>query len=134
MMELRDVNPDENFTICDGRVLKNLFELEEVLKGMGADIYKHHVTESRNDFASWVKGAVGDSVLSDRLIRANRADKAYRLVHHRINELAPKVTQQPVENVVGNFASPKELKGEFVDFLLGLVIGFIIGLIIKSLF
>jgi hypothetical protein len=124
---LSNVNESEVFKLCDGRILKNLNDLLEALKTMGADIFAHHVIPERNDFSNWVKSCVGDGILADRLLNAGRQDKAYRLVFQRIEELTTR-TGAPVQQ-----PENKEIKGEFVDFLLGLVIGFIIGLIIKTL-
>ncbi|GEM_PF-944785 len=157
---LNDVNENEYFRVNDGTILKNLNDLLESLKTMPSEIFHSHVTEDRNDFANWVRNSVGDRVLADRLEGTKKQDQMYRLVQRRIEELTPKPekpkeepaekeeekpkaetqeakpTPSPTKSVTENVKAlmeSKDIRGEFVDFLLGLVIGFIIGLIIKTL-
>ncbi len=126
---LSDVNDSEIFRLNNGERIKNLGELLSALKNMSADVFSHHVSEGRNDFASWLKYSVGDGVLADRVSGVKRQDQMFRLVHQRIGELKTEKCSASEE--------PKSMsafvKEEFVDFLLGLVIGFIIGLVVKTL-
>ncbi len=126
---LSDVNDSETFRLKDGGTVRNLGELLAALKNMSADVFSHHVSEGRNDFASWLKYSVGDGILADRVINVKRQDQMFRLLHQRIGELKaenPTSSEEPKSMVAF-------VKEEFVDFLLGLVIGFIIGLVVKTL-
>ena len=44
------------FWTNDGRILKDLTELRDALAGMAEEVYKHHVTKDKNDFAEHVHG------------------------------------------------------------------------------
>ena len=48
------------FWTTDGRILSNLAELRDALAAMSKEVYGHHVTKEKNDFADWV-----DQVLAD---------------------------------------------------------------------
>jgi hypothetical protein len=61
---LEDVTPENYFVLSDGRPLKNLIELSDALEEMNDDVYGHHVTEDKNDFARWVHDVFGDEELS----------------------------------------------------------------------
>lgn len=127
---LEDVAKEEVFYVNDGSVLNNLFDLLDCLKRISPEEFEHHVNKSKNDFAGWLKSAVGDSVLSDRISGVVKQDQMFRLVHQRIEELTPKkeIVQEVKKEITNH-----DMREDFTNFLLGLLIGFIIGLIIKTL-
>jgi hypothetical protein len=55
------------FYAVDGQVFKSLFDLMNGLENMNRDAFAHHVNDSRNDFANWVKGVFGDLRLADSM-------------------------------------------------------------------
>ncbi len=93
---LRDVgHSDKHFYGRDGRVLKNLVELYAFVKGCGDDTLRHHVDGSKNDFANWVRGVIGDEELAEKLENCViRQPMQYRLLK-RINQLASSGANQP---------------------------------------
>jgi hypothetical protein len=58
-----------------GPIVKSIAELSLVLPKMPEATFKHHVTEAKNDFASWVEAVIGDKELADA-IRATKAQKS----------------------------------------------------------
>jgi len=50
----------EAFYCRDGKVVSNLQELQECLKGMSDDEFSHHVTQQKNDFAEWIHHTLAD--------------------------------------------------------------------------
>ena len=52
---LGDVPQDKRFWCSDGRVLKNLPELEVALKEMSEETFRYHSNKAKNDFSMWVK-------------------------------------------------------------------------------
>jgi hypothetical protein len=61
------LKPEQYFWLRDGRSLKDLKELSEALINMPKDVFDHHVTKDRNDFANWVKGVLKAERLSEEI-------------------------------------------------------------------
>ncbi len=70
---------DECFWTTDGSVLQSLEELKLAFGTMGDEVYMHHVTKEKNDFADWV-----DTVLQDRdcatALRRSRKPSSAKMV------------------------------------------------------
>ena len=87
---LANVPEDKKFWVCDGRVLRNRFELAAALKNMNTGTYGYHANKNKNDFAKWVNDIMGDKKLADALLKAKNSALAAREVEIRINELKKK--------------------------------------------
>jgi hypothetical protein len=84
--------PGENWFWCyDGRVLKNLQELETALKEMGEETFRYHASEAKNDFSNWVKDVIGDEKLSGDLRKSTTGAQAAKKVADRIAWLKKKL-------------------------------------------
>ncbi len=81
---LADVPLDKVFWSSDGRVLKNLPELETALREMSDETYLYHANESKNDFAEWVNNVIGDDKLARDLRRNATRYQASRSVAERV--------------------------------------------------
>lgn len=55
------------FVLRDGRKLACLLDLKIALRTMPDDVFHHHVTAQRSDFADWARGAIGDEQLASQL-------------------------------------------------------------------
>jgi len=88
---LEDVAEEKRFWCQDGRVLRNLQELESALREMSDETFSHHVSEARNDFSSWVKDVIGDDKLAGDLKRSKTRTQAARYVANRITWLKSKL-------------------------------------------
>jgi len=88
---LGDVSEEKRFWCQDGRVLKNLQELETALREMEDDTFRHHVSEARNDFSNWVKDVIGDDKLAGDLSRSKTRAQAAKNVADRITWLKSKL-------------------------------------------
>lgn len=87
---LADVTGDKRFFCYDGRVAKNLTELTDCFSVMTRDVFKHHVTDEKNDFSRWVNGVLGDAKLANDLLHVVRPDEAERITRARIHWLRSK--------------------------------------------
>ena len=81
---LGDVPEDKRFWCQDGRALRNLQELQVALKDMTDETFRHHSTETNNDFSRWVSDVIGDQSLSTDLRRSATPAQAARSVAERI--------------------------------------------------
>ncbi|MFH0769203.1 MAG: hypothetical protein V1932_06525 [Chloroflexota bacterium] len=81
---LGDVPEDKRFWCFDGRVLKNLSELEAALKEMGEETFRYHSNETKSDFSNWVRDVIGDEKLSIDLQKSANVAEAAKSVSNRI--------------------------------------------------
>ena len=84
---LKDVPPDKRFWCQDGRVLKNMRDLEVALNEMGEVTFRNHRNETKNDFSKWVKDVVGDKELSKDLQKSTSRTESAKRVADRITWL-----------------------------------------------
>ncbi len=67
---LGNVPQGKEFWCRDGQVLKSLPQLGVALKQMDEEAFRHHSSESRNDFSNWVRDVIGDEKLSQDLLKS----------------------------------------------------------------
>lgn len=72
------------FWATNGVIISNLVELRDALDTMAADVFAHHVTEKKNDFADWIEYVLGDTELAAKLRGALKASKAKTIVVGRL--------------------------------------------------
>jgi len=75
-----------SFWTSNGSVLANLKELELALKSMSPEVYNHHVTKNKNDFASWVAAILKDRDCADDLKKAKTAKGAKLIVTRHLKK------------------------------------------------
>ena len=78
--KLKDAPDNKKFWVCDGRVLKNIAELEQALRNMSDSTYLYHVNGKKNDFYNWVKYVFRDNKLASEIKKSrNRKSAANKL-------------------------------------------------------
>ena len=87
---LGDVEGDKRFWCQDGKVIKNLKDLEEALNNMTDDTFHHHSGEERNDFSNWISKVVGDEKLARDVSKAKSRMQASKAVALRVSFLRSK--------------------------------------------
>ena len=65
---------EQCFWTTDGRVISNLIELQQALGDMADEVFVHHVTKEKNDFADWIENVLGDVELAKNFRTANGKD------------------------------------------------------------
>ncbi|MDI3473818.1 MAG: hypothetical protein PWR30_141 [Candidatus Woesearchaeota archaeon] len=65
---LKEIKPEEYFLLCDGLVLKNIYELIDALETMNDDVFYYHVNDERNDFFNWLKDVFHEEELAQRIV------------------------------------------------------------------
>ena len=63
----KGTSPDKYFILCNGKRLKNIKELAEVMEEIEDHVFNHHVTHDKNDFARWVHDVFEDTDLAQKL-------------------------------------------------------------------
>jgi len=87
---LGDVADDKRFWCQDGKVIKNLRDLEEALNNMSDGTFHYHSSEDRNDFSNWIRDVLGDDKLARDLSKAKSRIQASRAIAQRISFLRSK--------------------------------------------
>jgi len=82
----RQVKPEEAFILKDGRVLNSLAELRDNLHSIGDDLFFHHVSNTRSDFANWARHVHRDKRLADNLESAKTQLDVYKTITRRQRE------------------------------------------------
>ena len=91
---LGDVPTEKGFLCQDGRVLTKMAELEDALRNMKEETFRHHANEGKNDFSRWVADVIGDEKLSRDLVKSTTSSQAARCVASRIAWLRGKTAVQ----------------------------------------
>ncbi len=71
---LKEAPTDKHFIVADGNKIKSVAELACALETMSEEVFKHHVNEARNDFASWINDVFDEKNLAAKIAAAK--DKA----------------------------------------------------------
>lgn len=75
---------EQCFWCTDGRILDSLVALEAALASMKKEIFAHHVTKEKNDFADWVGSVLADDACAKDLRTKKTPKTAYTLVVKRL--------------------------------------------------
>lgn len=81
--------PDEKcFWTTDGRVLKDLEQLHLAFGSMNDEVFLHHVTKEKNDFADWVEIVLEDAACAADLRRSRKTTTAKTTVARHLKQYA----------------------------------------------
>ncbi len=142
---LGPVEPQYYFYTKDGAVVKSLVELARTIELMDEQTFKHHVADSRNDFASWINDIVKDKNLASEIKNMKSKEAIIRKIEERVlqlRRLERKLSEMEAEKK--QFATQLNFQkkpqqdvaqavGGIKEYLYGLVIGIIIGVLIGLL-
>lgn len=86
---LSDCKPSDGFWTCDGRVVRNIYELADTIESMGDESFVYHVNDdhNKNDFAKWIREVLDDSELARRLEKVRYKKMYVEIIRDRIKEL-----------------------------------------------
>ena len=79
-----EVPDGKQFYCTDGRVIKNMPELELALKEMSEETFCYHSSETKSDFSNWARDVIGDEKLSRDLQKSTSRTQAVKKVADRI--------------------------------------------------
>ena len=72
---VQDIDPKHYFYLNDGRIIKDLFELCEVLLNISEDTFNHHVNNERNDFSNWIRSVFGNKSLALKISKCKTKEE-----------------------------------------------------------
>ena len=83
-----NVPKHKSFFLKDGTMVRNLMDLAENLDEMSEDIFRHHVSEKKDDFVVWVKNIINDVELAEKLLKSKTKEIHSKIVlRHIVNKI-----------------------------------------------
>ncbi len=84
----KDAPAANYFVLCNGKPVKNVKELADLMDQIEDHVFTHHVSGVRNDFSAWVKDIFKDAELAQKIAQA-KDKKHFQLVvyKHLTNKL-----------------------------------------------
>lgn len=89
---LADVPEQHVFRCSDGRVLRNMRQLEQALASMRDEAFAFHSNTEKSDFSNWVRDVIGDEKLARDLDKARNPIQAAKSVTKRIGFLESRLS------------------------------------------
>ncbi len=71
---------DHSFWVSNGQVLNSLIALQQALANMEKEVFEHHVSDEKHDFADWVEVVLCDGKCASDLRKSKTPDKACGIV------------------------------------------------------
>lgn len=78
--DLRYADDQTSFWLSDGQILNSLLALRDALDTMDDEVFGHHVSSEKNDFASWVETVLCDENCAKDLAKATSPKSAKTVV------------------------------------------------------
>ncbi len=79
----KDVNPDKILNLTNGMLVIKPSDLYAEIAAMKDADYEKHVNDKKNDFADWIKDAVGDAELAELLVQAENKEELLKYLDMR---------------------------------------------------
>ncbi|RJQ17166.1 hypothetical protein C4573_03880 [Candidatus Woesearchaeota archaeon] len=117
-MSLQNAPPEQKFHFNNGKSAQNIWELKKQIQVMNQDEFGNHVNETKNDFANWIDQVIHDPYLAGKIRLAKDKNETVKILDDKIHEITMEIGKS---HVISDFELMK-------DFLLGLVIGFVVGI------
>ena len=82
--ELVHALPEQAFWVVNGQILTNLIELRDALSIMSDDVFMHHVTKDRNDFADWIETVLQDAEIAHALRKSKKSNTSRDVIVQKL--------------------------------------------------
>lgn len=138
---LQDAPIDKYFWCKDGKVIRNLREAAKLIRGMDDEIFHHHVSNEKNDFATWIADVFQDQKLADKVRKRKSKRRIAKAIERRLNKsereliLHANLPKQEKNNVKLEWFKkifiPKQEAMETIRFIQPFIKGLIIGITIS---
>jgi hypothetical protein len=69
-----------SFWVSDGQILNSLVALQAALSEMNIEVFSHHVTKEKHDFANWVEVVLCDDLCAEDLRKSKTPAVAEKIV------------------------------------------------------
>jgi len=93
---LEDVPWDNSLKLSNGKTVHGLEQLPMVIKFSDDEVFANHVTDSKNDFANWIRDVIGYPELASQLLNIKTKDEFLKFMDNAINDIKHYVAPEPV--------------------------------------
>jgi len=84
-MRLHDpIDGSQHFRVVDGRTLCGLKDLALVMEHLADEVFHHHVSGDKNDFANWVRDVIHDEALAQEMMQSLDKDGHQKIIFRHI--------------------------------------------------
>jgi len=90
------LKPDKYFWLSNGKPIKDLNELSEVLKTIPKEVFENHVTKDKNDFSNWIKDVLKSDSLAKEIKDAKTAEKMQKYVDEYLHPLKENAVKEEI--------------------------------------
>ncbi len=85
---LKKVRPEFSFMIVNGKNVRDLPALALEIENLDDNMFRHHVNETKNDFANWVREVIGEIELADALMGiSTKKDTQLQILRHIVKSI-----------------------------------------------
>ncbi len=86
--KIQDAPVEQYFILANGQPVKNVKELADALEHISEQVFNHHVTNDKNDFANWARDVFKEIQLAEELSGTkNKEHTRIVLYKHVINKV-----------------------------------------------
>jgi len=131
------------FYLKKGRTVHNLEELAVAFKTMDSEEFNHHVSKEKNDFASWIRHSLNNADLADKISDLKTLNSVRLELEKNIKSKSSEKVNPTESKTMGSEFELKsapetnlkneERKFDLKEFLMGVAIGLLLGVIIMAL-
>ena len=84
-----NINPEHYFVLTGGKTIKDLKELIEILKTIDKKTFEYHVTDTKNDFANWIRYVFKNRKLADTIddLRYKDLKSIIKIINTHLNKM-----------------------------------------------
>lgn len=141
---------EHRFVLLTGKEIKSLEELEAALEIMSGSVFRHHVTEYRNDFANWIKDILKDDDLALQIYKEKSLRKILQIIKVKRKKLQKELGLEVKNKAIEHYSirrisrPPKEheylrgkhehIKYRISEFIYGVIFGAVLMLIAMRIF
>ena len=87
---LADVSPGQCFWVNNGPIVRNIYEMADVLANIKDETFRHHVNSEKNDIANWARDVLKDDELALSISKASSNSRIRKTIQRRIKFLEKK--------------------------------------------
>ena len=103
---LDNVRGTHEFIFHNGSRVRNIQELYCLLQNIPAEVFCHHVTNEKNDFAQWIRDIQKDYKLANSLDQSKDKETCIRSIRERIYEIEKVIEDNSNNNLINGNPNP----------------------------
>lgn len=88
---ISNISPDKYFVLHDGRTIKGIKELADIMDNINDEIFYYHVNDQKNDFSNWIRDVFNEITLAENIQdMRNKIDVQLEIYKHLMHDMHKK--------------------------------------------